>query len=96
MSTLKVFVDGVPMPEVEAREFWKRFSAHMDANKGDLAGFAKKEGFASVHPVMGPQGAELHASHDAAQKPYATAPKTGSTSGSPPHQSGNGNGGKNR
>jgi hypothetical protein len=88
VSRLKVFVDGAPLPEDEAREFWKRFSAHMDANKGDLAGFAKKEGFASVHPAMGAEGAELHASRDAAQKPYATAPRSGSRSGSPEDQSG--------
>lgn len=84
---LKVLVDGVPMPDAEAREFWKRFSEHMEANKGDLAGFAKKEGFASVHPVMGREGAELHASRDAAQKPYATAPRSGS--GSSGNQSNN-------
>ena len=95
MSRLKVFVDGKEMPEAEAREFWKRFSAHMDAHKGDLAGFAEKEGFASVHPAMGSEGAELHASHDAAQKPYTTAPRTGSRSGSPGTQGSNGNGGKN-
>jgi hypothetical protein len=82
MSRLKVLVDGVAMPEEQAREFWKRFSAHMEANKGDLAGFAKAEGFASVHPVMGPGGAELHVSRDAPQKPYANALR-GSGSGSP-------------
>lgn len=83
MSRLRVLVDGQAMPEKEAREFWKRFSDHMEANKGDLAGFAKKEGFASVHPVMGREGAELHASRDAVQKPYATASR-GSGSGSAP------------
>ncbi len=82
MSRLKVVVDGAPMPEAEAREFWKRFSAHMDAHKGDLAGFANAEGFESVHPVMGPDGAELHASRNAAQQPYSNAPRR-SGSGSP-------------
>ena len=71
MSRLKVLVDGVAMPEEQARGFWKRFSAHMEANKGDLAGFAKAEGFASVHLTMGPGGAELHVSRDAPQKPYS-------------------------
>ena len=49
---LGVIVDGQPMPPDEAREFWGRFSAHMEDNKGDLAGFAKREGYASVHPAM--------------------------------------------
>jgi hypothetical protein len=82
MSRLIVIVDGTPMPDGEARAFWKRFSAHMDAHKGDLAGFAKAEGFASVHPVMGPDGAELHASRNAPQQAYANAPRR-SGSGSP-------------
>lgn len=82
--SLVVLVDGVPMPEGDAREFWKRFSAHMDAHKGDLAGFAKVEGFASVHPVMGPEGAELHVSRNAPQQPYVNAPRR-SGSGSPPN-----------
>jgi hypothetical protein len=85
------------MPEAEAREFWKRFSSHMDAHKGDLAGFAKAEGFASVHPVMGADGAELHASRNAAQQLYSNAPRR-SGSGSPEtHPQGDetgGNGGK--
>lgn len=83
MPTLKVLVDGEPMPEEEARVFWARFSAHMDRNKGDLAGFAKAEGFASVHPVMGPEGAELHASKTAPQGAYATAKRSGSGSPKP-------------
>ena len=57
MPKLTVIVDGTPMPEEEARIFWTRFSDHMEANKGDLAGFAKAEGFASVRPAMGPEGA---------------------------------------
>ena len=89
MSRLKVMVDGAPMPEAEGREFWKRFSAHMEAHKGDLAGFAKAEGFASVHPAMGPDGAELHASRNAPQQPYANAPR-GSGSGSAPNHPGAG------
>ena len=83
MSTLRVVVDGVPMPEAEARAFWKRFSDHMEANKGDLAGFAKAEGFASVHPAMGASGAELVVSRSAPQGPYrnvSSAPSSGSNS----------------
>jgi hypothetical protein len=82
---LKVFVDGVPMPESEALAFWRRFSEHMEANRGDLAGFAKKEGFASVHPMTGPEGAELHASKRDPQRPYTTAARR-SGSGSAKNQ----------
>ena len=67
---LQVMVDGVPMPEADARAFWKRFSAHMEAHKGDLLGFAKAEGYASVHPGMGPNGAELVVSRTKPQGPY--------------------------
>ena len=99
MSGLEVIVDGAPMPEAEAREFWKRFSAHMEAHKGDLLGFAKAEGFASVQPVMGPNGAELHVSRNAPQQPYSNAPRrsgSGSPKAHPPGHSSAGNGGKNR
>ena len=70
MTALSVTVDGVPMAEAEARAFWKRFSAHMDAHKGDLAGFAKAEGYASVHPGVGPDGAVIAVSRSAPQGPY--------------------------
>jgi hypothetical protein len=45
MSHLRVLVDGRPLPADEARATWERFSAHMDANRGDFAGFASAEGF---------------------------------------------------
>ena len=73
MAKLTVIVDGTPMPDEEARLFWNRFSAHMEANKGDLAGFAKAEGLASVRPAMGPDGAQLVASRTAKQEPYGNA-----------------------
>lgn len=82
MSRLSVMVDGVEMPEAEARAFWKRFSDHMDANKGDLAGFAKAEGFASVKPVMSAVGPELVVSRTAAQTPYKKAEAKRSNDGS--------------
>jgi len=81
MPKLTVIVDGQPMPDEEAREFWTRFSEHMEKNKGDLAGFAKVEGFASVRPAMGPEGAQLVVSRTAKQEPYANAR---SNPGSPP------------
>lgn len=47
---LAVLMDGVFLPEAEARALWTRFSAHMDAHQGDLAGFAKEKGWVSVTP----------------------------------------------
>jgi hypothetical protein len=73
MPKLTVIVDGKPMPDEEARAFWTRFSDHMEANKGDLAGFAKAEGFVSVRPAMGPEGAQLVVSRTAGQEPYGNA-----------------------
>jgi hypothetical protein len=71
---LLVRVDGTLLGEEEARALWERFSAHMDANKGDLAGFAAKEGFASVHPGLENGRPVLLISRSAPQKPYATVP----------------------
>ena len=87
------------MPEAEARDFWARFSAHMEAHKGDLAGFAKAEGFASVKPALGPSGPQLVVSRTATQAPYATAKdagQKGSRHGSAPPQAGAPKGSKNR
>lgn len=70
---LAVRVDGEVLAEEAAVAMWERFSAHMEANKGDLAGFAAKEGFASVRPSFDAGGAVLLASRSAAQEPYANA-----------------------
>ena len=70
MAALKVIVDGVALPDQEARAFWQRFSAHMESNKGDLAGFAKSEGLSSVVPETGGGGAVLRASRTAPQPAY--------------------------
>jgi hypothetical protein len=40
----------MPLPDEEARALWTKFSEHMDANKGDMAGFARLCGYASVRP----------------------------------------------
>ena len=48
--TLAVLIDGMALSDDEARELWTKFSTHMDANEGDLAGFARQHGFASVAP----------------------------------------------
>ena len=83
MSALGVIVDGVALPEADARAFWERFSAHMEDHRGDLAGFAKAEGFASVHPETRGGRPTLIVSKTAAQQPYANAPnRSGSASGS--------------
>ena len=71
MGGLAVYVDGQAMPEAEARVFWQRFSDWMEEHRGDLAGFAAKEGFASVHPGVEDGRPVLHASRSAAQRPYA-------------------------
>jgi hypothetical protein len=75
MTALRVLVDGVPLPDVEARAMWHRFSAWMEEHVGDLAGFASAEGLASVHPEMHGGLPVLVASHAAPQRPYGPAPK---------------------
>ena len=75
MTALRVLVEGVALPDEEARALWRRFSAWMDANVGDLAGFAHAEGFASLHPEMHGGSPVLVASRTASQRPYVTAPK---------------------
>jgi hypothetical protein len=49
-SRLGVLVDGVPQPAEEAKALWKAFSEHMEAHRGDMAGFARERGWASVAP----------------------------------------------
>jgi hypothetical protein len=83
MRALAVIVDGVPMPEAEARAFWGRFSAHLEEKKGDLAGFAQAEGFASVHPETHGGVPTLVASRTAPQKAYGNAPKRAGGSPAP-------------
>jgi len=72
-SNLGVLVDGVAMPDAEARALWERFSAWMEEHRGDLAGFAAREGFVSVHPGVDNGRPVLLASKTAAQRPYAPA-----------------------
>ena len=83
---LGVLVDGTPMPEPEALAFWERFSDWMEEHRGDLAGFAAKEGFASVHPGVDGDKPVLRASKSAGQRPYAPVrgdPPSGAPGGSP-------------
>ena len=78
---LGVFIDGEPMPRDDARAFWTRFSAYMEEHKGDLAGFAKQEGFTSVTPAMKDGQAVLLASRSVAQKAYMAVDKGGGGGG---------------
>jgi hypothetical protein len=74
MSALRVLVDGTPLSDDDARAFWKRFSDWMEEHRGDLSGFARAEGLASVHPEMHASGPVLIASRSAQQRPYGVAP----------------------
>ena len=49
-SKLAGIIDGAPLSEAEAKALWKEFSEHMDANRGDMSGYAKKKGWFSVLP----------------------------------------------
>jgi hypothetical protein len=75
MSALRVLVDGEPLATEEAIAFWKRFSDWMEEHRGDLAGFARSEGLASVHPEVHDGSPVLVASRSEAQQPYDVAPK---------------------
>jgi hypothetical protein len=73
-GALRVLVDGEPLPAADATALWKRFSAWMEEHAGDLAGFAKGEGFASVHPEVHEGVPVLVASRTTPQRAYAPAP----------------------
>jgi hypothetical protein len=88
LARLAVLVDESPLPEEEARAFWARFSDYMDAHAGDLAGFAKSAGFASVHPEARHGVAFLIVSRSVAQRPYGSESPSRSTGGSPRSQPG--------
>lgn len=89
---LGVLVDDIPMPEAEALSFWERFSDWMEEHRGDLAGFAAQEGFASVHPGVDGDKPVLRASKTAGQRPYAAVrgnpPSRGSGGSVARHDSG--------
>ena len=79
--SLAVYVDESPMAEAEARAFWQRFSDWMEEHRGDLAGFAAKEGFASVHPGVENGRPVLYASRSEVQRPYASVGRAGPAPG---------------
>jgi hypothetical protein len=86
---LAVFVDGSAMPEPDARAFWARFSAWMEEHRGDLAGFAANEGFASVHPGVENGLPVLYASRSAGQQPYGPVARGGAGGSDRRHEPGN-------
>ena len=51
-SSLRAVLDGQPLPPDEAHTLWTRFSAYMDDNEGDFAGFAAALGFAEAKVGM--------------------------------------------
>lgn len=61
---LRVRIDGELVDEAGARELWARFSAHMDAHPGDLAGFARAESMTHAEPVLEADGPVLHLSRN--------------------------------
>ncbi|MEO8875824.1 MAG: hypothetical protein ABI461_09575 [Polyangiaceae bacterium] len=69
---LLVRIDGELLPEKDSRDLWARFSTHMDEHQGDLGGFAKKEGLASIRPSIEQGAPILLGSHTEAQTPYRT------------------------
>lgn len=76
---LAVLIDGVALPEDEARAMWQRFSDWMEEHRGDLAGFAKREGFSSVHPGVDNGKPVLLLSREGVQRPYAPVAQTDSS-----------------
>ena len=70
---LRVFIDDIELAEADARALWGRFSVHLEAHRADLEGFAKAEGFVSIHPETRDGEPTLVASRTAPQRPYTTA-----------------------
>ena len=50
-ARLAVEIDGAALSDDEARAIWEAFSAWMDDHRGDMAGFARERGYASVEPT---------------------------------------------
>ncbi len=97
---LLVRIDGELVPEDEARTIWERFSAHMEANKGDLAGFAAAMSMSSARPGLEGGRPVLLLSRTLPQAPYGppqNAPNPGDRGGSgPPRGEGGAPGGARR
>lgn len=76
-STLAAMIDGALLSEEEGKALWREFSEHMDANRGDMPGFAKKKGWFSILPEYRGGKAVLIVRTTAAAKapPPAQAPR---------------------
>jgi hypothetical protein len=89
--SLRVLVDGTAMADEAGRAFWKRFSDWMEEHHGDLGGFARAEGLASVRPEMHAGEPVLVASRSDGQAPYGSAargtPAPAPKAGPPAHRS---------
>ena len=85
-SRLAALVDGVPLEPEAARALWTEFSVHMDENKGDMAGFAKKKGWQSVVPEYRQGKAVLIARTGAAPAPRAPDKQAGPTKQAVPNR----------
>ncbi len=83
-SRLAVLVDGAPLDPEPARALWTEFSAHMDENKGDMSGFAKKKGWVSVAPEYQQGKAVLVVKTGAPMKAAVKAPMKAAKKAAPP------------
>jgi hypothetical protein len=73
-SKLAAMVDGALLPEEPAKALWREFSEHMEANRGDMAGFAAKKGWFSIAPEYRDGKAVLIVRTTATAKAPAPAP----------------------
>jgi hypothetical protein len=87
---LAVVIDGVALPRDEARALWERFSDWMEEHRGDLAGFAAREGYASVHPDVDGGRPVLRVSRTETQQPYAAVSEQRRAKGGPTRTGGAG------
>jgi hypothetical protein len=74
-TNLAATVDGVALPDDQARALWKQFSEHMDQHRGDLDGFAKLQGFTSIAPTYQGGKAVLVAWRNASPPKAAPPPR---------------------
>src|SRR4051812_6764200 len=81
---LGVLVDGVALPDAEAHAIWDRFSMWMEEHRGDLRGFAEREGFLSVHPGVDGDRPVLRISQTVIQQPYGPVRDRGDHKGGSP------------
>lgn len=79
-TTLAASIDGVLLPDEEARAFWTRFSRHMDEHRGDMAGFARQNGYVSVAPAF-ENGRAVLVARTTEAPPQKPAPRPGGGGG---------------